>query len=119
MEKYGKETESNQAIDFLQAQVGCCGVTGWADWQQTQWGKGHTNRLPHSCCESTATGVCRPQAPDARLYKAGCHSLILDVTELHSLHIAAVLLLATLVHGVAVLLACCLAKSKGPYQHLS
>ena len=26
MEKYGKETESNQAIDFLQAQVG--GVVG-------------------------------------------------------------------------------------------
>ena len=64
-------------------------------------------------------GVCRPLAADAQLYKFGCHSLILDVTEMHALHIASVLLLATLVHGAAVLMACCLAKSKGPYQHLS
>ena len=38
------------------SQVGCCGVTGYSDWYHTQWGKGHKERLPHSCCASTSTG---------------------------------------------------------------
>ena len=75
MEKYGMETDSSQAIDLLQAEVttdyivhsyylllatqaGCCGVSGPVDWQHTSWGKGHEDRLPHSCCHSTATGMC-------------------------------------------------------------
>ena len=59
MEMYGKETGSNTAVDFLQSKVGCCGVTEHSDWRHTQWGRGHRDRLPHSCCEVTVVFVKR------------------------------------------------------------
>ena len=37
-------------------QVGCCGVLKPSDWQNTNWGKGHKERYPHSCCQTTTTG---------------------------------------------------------------
>ena len=110
MEMYGKETRSNQAVDFLQARVGCCGVTGYSDWQHTVWGRGHRDRLPHSCCVSTSTGVCRPAAADAQLHKYGCHTVIVDTIEMYGLHIVSVLLLTTLLHGSAVITSFCLAR---------
>ena len=125
MEMYGKETGSNTAVDFLQSKVGCCGVTEHSDWRHTQWGRGHRDRLPHSCCEVTriivksqmkncdqvtTSGVCRPEARDAELHRLGCHTLITGTLERHSLMIVTMLLVTTLVHGAAVITSFCLAR---------
>ena len=73
-------------------------------------GRGHQDRLPHSCCVTTATGVCRPAAADAKLHKFGCHTIITDTVEAHSLQIITVLLMTTFVHGAAVISAFCLSR---------
>ena len=56
-------TSMKDAVDLLDddkyseyLQVGCCGVSGPGDWAATSWGRGHTARLPHSCCLTTSQG---------------------------------------------------------------
>ena len=94
------------------SQVGCCGVTEHSDWQHTQWGRGHRDRLPHSCCDVTTSGVCRPEARGAELHTLGCHTLITRTMERHSIVIVTMLLVTTLVHGAAVISSFCLARCK-------
>lgn len=115
MEKYGMETESSQAIDLLQAEVGCCGVSGPVDWQHTSWGKGHEDRLPHSCCHSTVTGICNIQTKGTVLYKKGCHGRLIHLAELHAFHLISFLLLAAVIHALAVAISCCMARTKVEY----
>ena len=94
-------------------------MTDYSDWEHTVWGRGHRNRLPHSCCESTETGVCRPSAADdAVLIRVGCHTRIVNIIEEHSIHIISLLLLATLIHGAAVTSSFFLARSKHPYHQM-
>ena len=100
-------------------QVGCCGVTEPADWQHTQWGRGHPDRLPHSCCSTTTTGVCREQQAGARLYLEGCHPTILHFLHRHSSSLVCLLLATTLLHGAAVLSSFCLARTRSPYSQLA
>ena len=119
MELYGKETGSNQAVDFLQSRVGCCGVTEHSDWGHTVWGRGHPHRLPHSCCHSTTTGVCTSDQPGASLYAQGCYTVILSFTDRHLIHMVSLLLATTALHGAAVITSFCLARSKSPYRELS
>jgi len=119
MEEYGKVQGTNQAVDFLQAKVGCCGVSGPEDWQHTAWGSGHQEKLPHSCCYSTTKGVCRVGAPGAEVFGHGCHTILLDMVQRKGLHILSALLLTGLVHVLAVSAAICLARSKAEYSTLS
>jgi hypothetical protein len=119
MEKYGMETESSQAVDLLQAEVGCCGVSGPVDWQHTSWGKGHEDRLPHSCCHSTDTGICNIQTMGTVLYKSGCHGRLIHLAELHAFHLVSFLLVAAVIQGMAVGLSCCMARTKEDYLHIS
>ena len=100
-------------------QAGCCGVTDHSDWDHTQWGRGHPDRLPHSCCSTTTTGVCRAQEAGASLYSEGCHHIILHFITTHSTTLVSVLLVTTLLHGAAVISSFCLARSKSPYSQLA
>jgi len=121
MEKYGMNTDISQAIDLLQAQVGCCGVSGPGDWQYTSWGKGHQDRFPHSCCHTTTAGICNfKEAEDGTvLYKDGCHGRLVSIAESYAFHVISFLLLTILVHSLAVILACCMARVKGQYTALT
>ena len=94
-------------------------MTDHSDWQHTQWGRGHQDRLPHSCCSATTTGVCRSHQPGASLYSQGCHQTILSFLHTHSTSLVSALVLTTLLHGAAVISSFCLARSKSPYSQLA
>ena len=120
MEKYGMNRDSSQAIDLLQAGVGCCGVSGPEDWEHTSWGRGHEDRLPHSCCLSTTTGVCNPVPHQGTvLYHRGCHLQITDIAEDYAFHMISFFLLSSFVHFLAVTSFFCLGRMKGDYQAIT
>lgn len=120
MEKYGMSTDTSQAVDLLQASVGCCGVSGPADWAETSWGRGHSYRLPHSCCLSTTTGICNPRPLQGTvLYQRGCHQQITDMAEDYAFHMISFFLLSSFVHFLAVTSSCCLGRMKGDYRAIT
>ena len=120
MEKYGMNTERSQAVDLLQAGVGCCGVSGPQDWHHTSWGRGHSHRLPHSCCLSTTTGICDSQPQHGTvLHQRGCHQEITDLVEDYAFHLISFFLLSSFVHFLAVSSSCCLGRMKGDYQAIT
>ena len=94
-------------------------MTDQADWAHTQWGRGHPQRLPHSCCSATTTGVCRAEQAGASLYSRGCHGRILGLLASHSTSLVSLLLAATLLHGAAVISSFWLARSRPHYSQLA
>jgi hypothetical protein len=54
---------------LLLFQLQCCGLSNYTDWQATPWGKGHPNKLPHSCCLSTTEAVCTDNKEKASLHR--------------------------------------------------
>ena len=37
-------------VDRIQSIMKCCGSTNYTDFQESPWGKNHTNMVPESCC---------------------------------------------------------------------
>ncbi|XP_029961512.1 tetraspanin 36 [Salarias fasciatus] len=69
--KYG-DGEATAAVDILQAELKCCGVSNYTSWTNTSWFRQHNNTVPLSCCKeknSTCTGSL--SQPDL-LYQEGC-----------------------------------------------
>jgi len=119
MEKYGMNNDINQAIDILQAQVGCCGVLKPSDWQNTNWGKGHKERFPHSCCQTTTTGICNQKELGSVLYEEGCSTKIVSILEGYAFHFISFLLVTILLHSLAMCMVCCMIKVKGQYTAIT
>ena len=53
------------------------------------------------------------------LYQQGCHERLQLMAENYAFHVVSFLLVSCLVHVVAVLMGCCLARVKGQYQELT
>ncbi|PSN47124.1 hypothetical protein C0J52_14501 [Blattella germanica] len=58
------KSESTQLWNLMQADLHCCGVHNWRDWDQVF----HNDSLPFSCCESV--GNCTTSSPD--IFPTGC-----------------------------------------------
>ena len=103
--------ESFPHVMILLFQLGCCGVVAYDDWYSTPWGRGHSERLPHSCCLLTQAGVCSPGSQGAQVYQSGCYNLLVMAGQHNLAHIVSIILVVALVHMFGVSMVCCLAKN--------
>jgi len=67
-------TEIEKAVNQLQKDLKCCGVSNYTDWKDTFPGG---NSVPDTCCVNftTSCGVGAMTDPD-KLYKEGCRSAV-------------------------------------------
>ncbi|CAN9513133.1 unnamed protein product [Ophioblennius macclurei] len=68
--KYG-EQEATTAVDILQKELKCCGVSNYTSWTNTTWFKTSNNTVPVSCCQNTTSCTGRLDQPDL-LFQEGC-----------------------------------------------
>ena len=62
-------------------QLQCCGLTNYTDWKVTPWGRGHTGKLPHSCCRSTSDAICSDRKETAVLYRTVIIKYYIDTSK--------------------------------------
>ena len=53
------------------------------------------------------------------MWQQGCHERLQSMAESYAWHVISALLVTCLVHVIAVVMACCLARVKGQYQELT
>ena len=67
------------------------------------------------------SGICsfkEMEAGGTELYTQGCHTLLVGVAESYAFHVVSFLLLTILVHSLAVITACAMARVKvSPCHH--
>ncbi|XP_023337720.1 tetraspanin-6-like [Eurytemora carolleeae] len=110
MSAYGKIPDRTQAVDLLQSRVGCCGSYEPKDWTQTHWGKGHQDKLPHSCCRHTDKGICKLDSAEADVFPSGCHELMWGTVANNPANLVSGILMVSLLHLSSICLSICLAR---------
>lgn len=55
----GYDEELNDAVNFIQENLKCCGINGAADWINSTY-YDESRRLPSSCCENESDN-CQPE----------------------------------------------------------
>ncbi|XP_047448460.1 tetraspanin 36 [Mugil cephalus] len=68
--KYGQDPETS-AVDVLQRELKCCGVSNYTSWFNTTWYTSHNTSVPASCCKNT-TGCTGSLAQLDLIYQRGC-----------------------------------------------
>lgn len=53
----GYDEPLNDAVDFIQETLECCGITNYTDWINTTFFD-DTDRLPSSCCGKSEPNTC-------------------------------------------------------------
>jgi len=101
IDQYGADVRMMEAVDIIQQQFSCCGVSGYSDWSRhnnTSWSKTRGSRkVPDSCCKSLTPGCGVRDHPSNIAYSGCIHSF--------SKHIHGHLYIVTLVSfGVCLLL---------------
>jgi hypothetical protein len=120
LQEYGKNSAQTAAIDDIQSTLQCCGLTNYTDWKVTPWGRGHTGKLPHSCCRSTSDAICSDRKETAVLYRTGCYRLVVSFIYENLTKIGIGVLISAAVHILGLVLTCLLAKNvrKAEYEEI-
>jgi len=104
LQNYGKADHDGvtHAWDSVQHDLKCCGVTGFADWEGSPFGK-----VPQSCCPSVEAGsdTCKPED----VYSVGCLQLLEDKFIGNIAIVGGVALGVAFLQLVGVIFSCCLA----------
>jgi len=111
LQEYGKNSAQTAAIDDIQSTLQCCGLTNYTDWKITPWGRGHTGKLPHSCCHSTRDAICADRRETADLYRTGCYHIVVSFIYENLTKIGIGILISASVHILGLVLTCLLAKN--------
>ena len=66
-------------------------------------------------------GICnyKEATEGTMLYNTGCHARILSIADSYAYHVMSLMLVTILVHSLAVVMACCMARLKGQYSALT
>jgi len=118
-------TDVTSNVDFVQAELHCCGVDGPADWQKTPFYE-ETQKYPRSCCNGM-NGQCNGTEPfgDASLaWKLGCYDMVRDELKKNAKYITigTGVVLAVLVLMLMATCALCFIKRRHqdlPYSSLA
>ncbi|XDV28714.1 hypothetical protein PO909_031931, partial [Leuciscus waleckii] len=67
----------SRAIDYVQRQLHCCGITNYLDWKNTSWFKeSRNNSVPLSCCKPNVSNCTGSLSRPGDLYPEGCEALV-------------------------------------------
>uniref|UniRef100_A0A671RW05 Tetraspanin-3 n=2 Tax=Sinocyclocheilus TaxID=75365 RepID=A0A671RW05_9TELE len=74
----GTNTDApSRAIDYVQRQLHCCGITNYSDWKNTRWFKeSRNNSVPLSCCKPNVNNCTGSLSRPGDLYPEGCEALV-------------------------------------------
>ncbi|XP_033474684.1 tetraspanin 36 [Epinephelus lanceolatus] len=71
--KYDGQGAETAAVDYLQTQLQCCGVTNYTSWSNTTWFSNNNNTVPHSCCKNSTGTQCTGRLDQSDLLNVqGC-----------------------------------------------
>ncbi|XP_069483069.1 tetraspanin-36-like [Ambystoma mexicanum] len=71
--KYDGKNAESRAVDYLQEQLQCCGVSNYTNWEHIPWSNGtKNNSVPSSCCQHTANNCTGSLDELKKLNTEGC-----------------------------------------------
>ncbi|XP_054629582.1 tetraspanin 36 [Dunckerocampus dactyliophorus] len=72
--KFGSGDPETKAVDYLQTELQCCGVSNYSDWSNTTWYRNHNRTVPLSCCKNV-TAQCTGKMDELDLLNLeGCEA---------------------------------------------
>lgn len=109
----GKLTE---AVDNVQQELKCCGVTSPQDWQKSNWyrstGKHKNEEVPESCCK-TKGPKCSEKGKTDAIYQEGCSQALQDFAKRKMAVIGGIGLGIAILQILGIIFAICLYRSIG------
>jgi len=79
LEKFTNKTGegTTDQVQYLQGQFKCCGSYNSSSWENTTFGRNHTNFVPVSCCKNQSEAICfrgdlSKINKTENLYEVGC-----------------------------------------------
>lgn len=115
----GKNSTTEQAWDFIQKNMECCGWSGREDWQGNPVIVNSSQLLfpcscqnvSHSAGNSSESGFCEALSPDWPVYETGCSSSVEDWILTNAGVILGICLGVAVVELLGMILSICLCKS--------
>lgn len=99
-ESEGKVKPIQEAWDFIQSQLKCCGVTNYQDWQNDA----HINP-PKSCCPNADR--C---SSSSDYYDKGCYDKVKEDISQYAVYVGIAGIGIGLIEIIGIIFACCLAN---------
>ncbi|XP_031848238.1 CD63 antigen-like [Nomia melanderi] len=112
MHQYGKNKEAEDAIDFLQSKLYCCGYNGYHDWEEIM--KENQISLPKSCRPWSISDdiECGPDSGIAcNVYSSGCVKHLSSLINKSVLYIGTGAVAIALIQFTGIMFACMLGKA--------
>ncbi|XP_030048801.1 tetraspanin-36 [Microcaecilia unicolor] len=82
IDNYDGKNPDSRAVDFLQEQLQCCGVTNYSDWESTLWFNSTGNQtVPQSCCRQDQRNCTGRLDEPQKLYTQGCEQKLETLLE--------------------------------------
>uniref|UniRef100_UPI00358F6171 tetraspanin-7 n=1 Tax=Myxine glutinosa TaxID=7769 RepID=UPI00358F6171 len=117
--KGSSQSNTDTAVDDLQKNLHCCGLTNYTDWQETVYGQ--TYGVPASCCHKPeacpASGLHNSTVVGSLVFQKGCFSLVTGFMESNLAVIAGCAFGIAFSQVFGMILACCLAKHINSNQY--
>ncbi|XP_054842728.1 tetraspanin-36-like [Eublepharis macularius] len=81
--KYDGKNSESHAIDYLQVELQCCGISNYTDWIGSTWYNSTGNHsIPVSCCKEEFSKNCTGQLSELQyLNTAGCANKMVFTIE--------------------------------------
>ncbi|XP_056400065.1 tetraspanin-36-like [Hyla sarda] len=77
-EKYDGKSLESSAVDFIQAELQCCGIQNYTSWENTTWYQNNNQTVPESCCKNK--NDCQGRKSDLnKINKEGCEVKLQNV----------------------------------------
>uniref|UniRef100_A0A8C4WV34 Tetraspanin n=1 Tax=Eptatretus burgeri TaxID=7764 RepID=A0A8C4WV34_EPTBU len=117
--KGSSQSNTDTAVDDLQKNLHCCGLTNYTDWQETVYGQ--TYGVPASCCHQPEacppSGLRNSTVVGSLVFQKGCFSLVTGFMESNLAVIAGCAFGIAFSQVFGMILACCLAKHINSNQY--
>jgi len=100
--------EEDSAVDRLQEQYSCCGVSSFSDWANSPWQRDHSQlKVPSSCCKTISPG-CGWRDHPSNIHYTGCIHRFTQELSMHLKLVGSICLGIALLQVFGVLLTSCL-----------
>ncbi|XP_043932323.1 tetraspanin-3-like [Protopterus annectens] len=109
---YNKYNGSNpdaatRAIDYVQRQLHCCGISDYKDWENTLWYKEtKNNSVPLSCCKADVINCTGTMNRPSDLYAEGCQVLVVSKLQEIMMYVIWAALAFAVIQLLGMLCAC-------------
>jgi len=110
-----------QTWDYVQHEYRCCGIQGYADWQQSNWHKDKPKEsVPDSCCRTYSSGCGTGMAVGSvneTIYENGCLPIFINHVKVNGSLFVGVAIGLSAIQLLGIVFSCLLARGiRGSYE---